>query len=176
MKPSSPNLKPRHLVDLSDTTSILHSPLILLLSKNNPYLLLFNFLIHLKIRINVTFKFLTTLKTNNPFPSSKIKRTNLPKHKVAESNATSATASITNDNSTILSFFSLDDFLKMLVKKCYIQRGYRSILQERSRRIITVEQQCNDGNINQNTSFHIVTKCNATDNETFSYPNFLQTN
>ena len=68
------------------------------------------------MRINTKFELPTTSETDHLFPSSTTKKKKHSPTILSDSNDTSTTASITNDESTIESSFSHDDFLKILEK------------------------------------------------------------
>ena len=69
------------------------------------------------------------IENTKSFPNIENKKKKYSPSIVTTSNDTSATVSITNDESTIISTFSHDDFLKMLEKKQhFVQSRDRSIL------------------------------------------------
>ena len=112
MKRYFPTLRERDQDDQTCTTSTHHSSLTLQPYTKNPHLPQFNSYDHHKIHINAIFDLPTTSKTEH----LKTKRKKKPPTILPDSNDTSTTASITNDESTIVSSFSHDVLLKMLEK------------------------------------------------------------
>ena len=110
-----PTPRQRDQDDQIDSISTLHSSFTLQPYTKNPRLPQFNSCNHHKMRINAIFELPMTSKTKHLFPSSITKRKKSPTI-LPDSNDTSATTSTTNDEYTIVSSFSHDDFLKILEK------------------------------------------------------------